>query len=372
MFWVESGDPMDFALSFRRATPYIKIKMPTTNAVSTNLSFTPKVSLRRRSLTTRFWDFWLLGGLSLVVFAVMMLVEVHYAYIFLVLPLLQIAIEFPHLIASYKLAYSPNRGFVRKHPLRLVALPLVLIAGFVYLAIYPENQAGWTAMIGLLFFSVGWHRSRQAYGCMVMYSQFDDYNLRPAQKRVINWMLNATWISGYLSMMAYPRRMEFFGAPVPQWEVPAWLLFAAHFALFIGLTAFVTGVLGWKIWKERKLPSANFLVPWVAVSVWFASYLYNPDYFLYLTATFHSLQYLAFVAAYGREGQTWKRFGVSALLLIIAGYLVMRFVPQQLQGYLGFGVLGVYIFVSLHHYVLDSIIWKTSDPLVRRKLLGGA
>jgi hypothetical protein len=339
-----------------------------TNAVSTNLDITGTITNhlngdvhRRTALTTRFVDFWLLGGLSLVMFAVMFLISVPYPYFILAAPLLQLTIEFPHLMASYRLVWGRGWPFIRQHAFRLLVFPLAFIAAFAFIS--------WSWAIGFIFFAAGWHRIRQVYGCMIIYSLFDGRPLRLLEKRVTSFMLYSVWLAGYANMLAYPHPMNFFGVDLPQIPISKTLLSLINAGLFLGLLSFIMIVLVFKSWRERRVPSANFLVPWIAIMVWFSSYLVSLNYFLYLTPTFHSLQYLGFVAGYGRERKSLLHYLRLASALMIAGYIVMRIVPEHLGNLIGSGILGMYILVSLHHYLVDSVIWKTSDKPVYDNLI---
>jgi hypothetical protein len=163
--------------------------------------------------------------------------------------------------------------------------------------------------------------------------------------------------------------MNFFGVDLPQIPISKMLLSLVNAGLFLGLLSFIMIVLVFKSWRERRPPSANFLVPWIAIMVWFSSYVVSLNYFLYLTPTFHSLQYLGFVAGYGRERKSLLHYLRLAGALMIAGYIVMRIVPEHLGNLIGSGILGMYILVSLHHYLVDSVIWKTSDQPVYDNLI---
>src|ERR1043166_6984358 len=86
---------------------------------------TPRPSLQRpRALTTRFLDFWLLGGASLLVWAVMIAVQgfraswaidQHFKNLTYTTASLSLLVNYPHFLISYKLAYSRGRPFIRSH-----------------------------------------------------------------------------------------------------------------------------------------------------------------------------------------------------------------------------------------------------------------
>ena len=101
----------------------------------------PPVDVARpRALTTRFLDFWLLGGASVLVWLVMMslqgfrtswAIDQHFKNLTYTAASLSLLINYPHFLVSYKLAYRRGRPFVLAHWYQLIAVPLLLLAIFV-------------------------------------------------------------------------------------------------------------------------------------------------------------------------------------------------------------------------------------------------
>ena len=86
---------------------------------------TPGATLaHRRALTTRFLDFWLLGGASLLVWLVMFslqgfraawAIDQHFKNLTVTTASLSLLVNYPHFLISYKLAYSRGRSFILEH-----------------------------------------------------------------------------------------------------------------------------------------------------------------------------------------------------------------------------------------------------------------
>ena len=63
--------------------------------------------------------------------------------------------------------------------------------------------------------------------------------------------------------------------------------------------------------------------------------------------------------------------------VIAAGWLAFELVPNTLDNYLGtFNTWNVFffftaatLFINIHHYFIDNVIWRFKDPIVRRYLL---
>jgi hypothetical protein len=104
------------------AVPYAP---PSSKQVGANLSASAPAQIARpRALTTRFVDFWLLGGASLLVWLVMMslqgfrtswAVDQHFKNLTFTAASLSLLINYPHFLVSYKLAYRRGHGFVLSH-----------------------------------------------------------------------------------------------------------------------------------------------------------------------------------------------------------------------------------------------------------------
>ena len=82
----------------------------------------PSVEVGRpRALTTRFVDFWLLGGASLLVWLIMFAVQgfrsawaidQHFKNLTVTTASLSLIVNYPHFLVSYKLAYGRGQAFI--------------------------------------------------------------------------------------------------------------------------------------------------------------------------------------------------------------------------------------------------------------------
>ena len=61
------------------------------------------------------------------------------------------------------------------------------------------------------------------------------------------------------------------------------------------LLAWVAYRVLYRNWKAGHRPSPTFLIPYLAMLLWFAPCFRQPDFFFYVVPFFHSLQYLTFV-----------------------------------------------------------------------------
>ena len=198
-----------------------------------------RVAKPKTALISRGIDFWLLGGLSILALFLFVAIDKFFfpgilnnTHFFILLPILKICIEFPHLIASYRVAYSRGQSFVFRHWPITILMPAILI--LLMGALLFENQSfhwpsevliKWSA--ATIFFIFGWHRSMLAFGCMMIYSKFDDYQISRQQRLFLKLFLIIMWLFGYINLVRNSPNFSFYGLDVPMARVDnSFVLFA--------------------------------------------------------------------------------------------------------------------------------------------------
>jgi hypothetical protein len=376
----------------------------------------------QRALTTRYLDFWLLGGASIAVWMVMFglegfrtswAIDEHYQHLTTTALSLSLLVNYPHFMVSYKLAYTRGPAFVRGHWWQLIAVPAVLVGAFVVAWVYydvrveqvptladaAEMVSGWganvqvvsgprvgdlifTLLFNVMVLTLGWHYSKQAFGCMVVYAHYDGYALSPGQRRLIKWALFSLWLMVFVDrnlagdFRAW-RGFSYSALDLPDTAAPlSQLLVAAGFVL-------VTTRVFWANYRASgQRPSATMLAPFVSLYLWWLPQFRQEDYFFVLVPLFHGVQYLAFAyrVEETRLRDTPNREAQATLLvmgLIVGGWLVFEMVPDSLDAWLGtfdawrifFFFTAAMLFINIHHYFIDNVLWRFRDPRVREYLL---
>jgi len=380
------------------------------------------ISERPRALTTRFVDFWLLGGASLLVWFVMFAtqgfraawaIDQHFKNLTVTTASLSLLVNYPHFLISYKLAYSRGRTFVTSHWWQLLVVPALLIATFAFAYAYynvPVSQLSPVGMLsrdltgfgnnarvfsgprlgdllfGLTFnvmiFTVGWHYTKQVFGCMMVYAYFDRYKFSPRQRTITKYALLSIWwlnfaqgnVAGAQSNFS---QFKYYSFDLPDILVPITSLIVAAGVLLVAYDVF------WKNYKERgELPSVNMVVPFLALYVWWLPITRQYEFYFLLTPFFHSLQYLAFV--YKMEDTRLRglnnpevRGTILAFGIVLAGWLAFEFVPNEIDTALGtfnawqmfFFFTAAMLFINIHHYFIDNVLWRFRDPEIQKYLL---
>ena len=132
-----------------------------------------------------------------------------------------------------------------------------------------------------------------------------------------------------------------------------------------------------------RLPSANFLVPMAALYVWWLPLTRQEEFYFFMAPLFHSVQYLPFVYRVEDSRRRVARAGQTALIAVVAGVLVagwlaFEIVPGAADAVLdtsaalgiSFFVIAAMLFINIHHYFIDNVIWRFADPAVKEHLLG--
>lgn len=365
-------------------------------------------------------DFWLLGGLSLVLWLPLYLFFNQSATLKSLgatLPtaamILAYAVNHPHFMASYKLAYAQGRGFVLQNWLQLIAVPVVMVALLVVSYVYWDVAVRGTAVtvavnsffesiglntrIGLqrnlgrevlgyfvqfMYFTVGWHYAKQTFGCMMVYAKFDGYTLNTIERNLIRYGLLSTWWLSWLYSNCAEGTYPFFSLPVYRLNLP-YLWFQIGYVVVSVLFAALVIALYLRYRRDQRAPSWNFLVPMVALLTWHVPFFGQPE-FVVVIAMFHSLQYFPFVAkveeARYRRQQRRKPalwlLGFFGLMVVVA-YLVFHFIPNQLDGalqtfqqhHVQFFLISVMVFINIHHYFIDNVLWRFNKNKEVRELL---
>ena len=374
------------------------------------------------ALTTRFLDFWLLGGASLVVWMLMIglqgfraswAVDQHFANLTVTTASLAIIVNYPHFLMSYKLAYTRGPAFVLAHWWQLLAVPCLLAALFAAAyAFYdlPVEQLpvvveasqtlrGWganaqvlagprlgdlvlTAAFNLMIFTIGWHYTKQVFGCMMVYAHFDSYPMSKGQRDLTRWALLSIWgmnfvytnvegaFSAFGTFSYSSLDLPDVAAPISQVIVGAGFVLVLYKVFYANYAA--TG----------RLPSANLVAPFVALYIWWLPQTRQYEFYFLLVPLFHSLQYLAF--AYKMEETRLRgmpnrhaRGTAIVVAVVVSGWMAFELLPDAVDRRLGtFDAWGLFffftvamLFINIHHYFIDNVIWRFKDPEVRNYLL---
>ncbi len=358
---------------------------------------------RRTYLHSPLIDFLCLGGGSVPVLiaAVLLLGQEHQAAVLITISVLAIFVNNPHFMASYQIFYDRfaekladrSSGLRHRYLISGILVPAVLIAYFATSVIAADPGMIGRA-INVMFFLVGWHYVKQGYGVLIVESVLHRTFFSETEKTVLRWNGLAAWIFSWVYGNRLIETSAFQGFEYVTLGVPieaAWVT---------GAMAAAAGAAALTVLVRRaaagQLPLNGTCGYLAAVYLWMALAYFNPM-FLLLGPVFHSLQYLAVVSRYqlnkaeaeqgeGRVALLNGLLDVStgqaglirfAFIGVIAGSLAFVVVPvlldwaiayrEELFGPSMFLVMFV-VFINIHHYFLDNVMWRKGNPDVRANL----
>lgn len=368
----------------------------------------PRAGRDTRYLFGPVVDFLCLGGSSLLILPLLMLVPVepYKAQLATLMLILAHAINHPHFAHSYQLFY---RGFRAKafttelgpemqarYIISGLVVPVSLAAFFAYCIFAGQVRLlGQGANIMALF--VGWHYVKQGYGMLMLDAVLKRKFFGNGEKKLLLINSYAVWIAAWLSANKYVRTNQLFGLDYYTFDLPDALVLAAQAAAL--LTTLAAAWAFFTHWRKTGGVLVNGIVAYgVSLYVWLLFVHVHPLWALVVPAL-HSIQYLIvvwrFELNYEKDhvkkpefrGNSLVRelFGenlAAHLALFGAGGLAIGFlgfwgVPMLLNAFMPYdkelfgGALFLFvawIFINVHHYFLDNVMWRRENPDTKRFL----
>ena len=381
-----------------------------------------EVPFAPKALTTRYLDFWLLGGASILVWLVMFstenlrdhwAIDQHFRYLNSTALSLALLVNYPHFLISYKLAYTRGPRFIVGYWWQLLVVPALLIALFAVAYAYfdvPVRRVGvavtalqtvspwgansqvlagprvgdllFTLAFNFMIFTIGWHYTKQVFGCMMVYAHYDQYPMTGAQRRLTKWALLSIWGMVFVDQNINGDFRAWRGFNYSSLDLPDIAGPLSQGLVFAGLCLVVYQVFYKTYQSTGRRPGVNMLVPFVALYLWWLPQTRQDTFFFLLVPLFHGLQYLAF--AYRMESRRLHavshrdvRATTLVVGLVVGGWLAFEFVPDTIDAALGtpdawqmfFFFTAAMLFINIHHYFIDNVLWRFRDPRVQAFLL---
>ncbi len=286
------------------------------------------------------------------------------------------AINMPHFMASYRMVYR-SREMIMRHRWASIYVPLLLLVaifGAVWEAQYSPVGVIILVTVGSAY--LAWHYTGQVWGMMASYAFLGGTSFDVSERRLIRTSLrillawHVTWF--LYTQLRDPSRVRSF-----------YLLVSSG-----TLIAFVVGLTGIVRMRKRtgKFPPVHALVAWLSIFVWYALIARDPKAIFWIQIA-HALQYLAFPIRVElnnttRAHENMPRVVIMHMVFYGAILLVVSVLIAQVMPFAAMSVVGnifgeqpgkvapvlILQFLNIHHYFTDGVIWKISNPEVRREL----
>ncbi len=376
-------------------------------------------------------DFWVLGGASIFLWVLLLLgdafrdaspsIKERFAQVFVVFSFMSVFVNYPHFMISYRFGYGRGARFIFKNWIALLLVPLGMISFYalaykcfaydvssnhvllwldhhlaslgIDLAIRERGALGseiLTASIWFMYFTVGWHYSKQIFGALMVYGKLKGYVFLNFERQAIKW--NLFLVANYQFLFMNKLLMEvgsstdprFPGVVLTGFTLPPWVYFWATTLLVIS-TIGVLLIFGDLFFRRKNKPDLTFLACWASFLIWWIPVKSLPEFYLMAVPFFHSLQYLLFAAKI-EDGELKKRSTAQAprmiavvVLTVLAGIAGFELVPVALDTYFvtsinqsaWFFMAAAAIFFNIHHFFIDSVVWKFNQEEVKRAFFVG-
>jgi hypothetical protein len=351
-------------------------------------------------------DFLTLGGGSLIVCGLIALFlprGIPTTQQIVLVTVLMTAINQPHFAHSYQMFYrnfaakafgaSYPRPLRQRYVLAGIVVPAALIA-FLGAAALSGRPRVLAYGANLMFFLVGWHYVKQGYGILIVDSVQKRLMFSDRAKTILRlngyacWMVTWLGLNHALSTGTWYLGFTYFSLPIP---TP---FYVASIVVVI-LTTLAVLFVFFQRWRETRgaLPWNGIIAYLTTLYLWMIFVRVNP-LVLVIVPTFHSLQYLAVVWRYQinagsqphmaarpsimnrvfRPG-VWSNLAIFIGVGVLLGFLGFMGVPRFIDAIFPYDkrVFGpslflfmFYIFINIHHYFLDNVMWRRGNPDVQQ------
>ena len=357
------------------------------------------------------FDFLTLGGGSVIICGFLVLLfprGIPSAQQAVLITVLMAAVNQPHFAHSYQMFYrnfgakafgaSYPRALRLRYMLAGIVVPAALIA-FLAGAAMSRSPRMLAYGANLMFFLVGWHYVKQGYGILIVDSVQKRLTFSNRAKIIFRlngytcWILAWMALNHAISTGSWYLGLTYFSLAVPQPFYYATIAAAA-------CTSLATLVMLVQRWGEARgrLPWNGVIAYLTTLYLWVIFVRINP-LVLAVVPTFHSLQYLAVVWRYQLNAgakrarspsrslldriwppNVWRNLAVFVGFGVLLGYLGFMAVPRFADSILPYDkhVFGpslflfmFYIFINIHHYFLDNVMWRRGNPDVQQHIFAG-
>jgi hypothetical protein len=320
-------------------------------------------------------DLLAVGGLSLLVFVPLLLSGRR--DLVLVSPGVQAwlatLINMPHFMASYRLVYA-SRSSMMKHKWASMYVPAILLA-YIGVTLLSADASPVLVIILVTVSSayLAWHYTGQVWGMMASFAYLEGMSFDKRERFLVRTGLRIL-LAWHLSWFLYTQLRN------PGAVRPLYLALSLGTAVAFGL-----GLAGLIRMKRRtgKLPPTRSLVAWLAIFAWYAMMARDPKALFWIQIA-HAIQYLAFPlrveanrSARAAPGRVVAHMVVYGVILLLVSIGVSVVVPASAMSVVG-NVFGeevgksapilILMFINIHHYFTDGVVWHISNPDVRADL----
>lgn len=312
--------------------------------------------------------------------------------------LLATLINYPHFAHSYQILYEGfgrrifDSGASLRRRLRYLWAGIVgpaAIAAVLLAAFWSEDLRALGHAANAMLFLVGWHYVKQGYGILLVLSARRGTAYGDSERDWFKRNGYAVWIYSWMALNRGVHESAVLGVTVRTLDLPDVLVSAAG-AVAVATTTAVAGMLVRRVALRGQPISVNGLVGYgSALYLWVVARYTDPLFALFVPV-FHSLQYLLCVWRYrlnkaaiesqaSADAPTPRALRGGRLCAFVLagtalGWLGFVGLPDLLQQTIApdpavFGpsvfAFLFFVWINVHHYLIDNVIWRRDDETVR-------
>ncbi|MBZ9700559.1 MULTISPECIES: hypothetical protein [unclassified Mesorhizobium] len=367
----------------------------------------PAATPPQRYLFGPLADFLMLGGSAFLILPALYFVPTKYdSLVAAAMFFLAYLINYPHFAHSYQLFYRNfgskvrgegyDRGLQIRYIFAGIVVPLLMVGFFAYGSITANARLLGNAANAMFFF-VGWHYVKQGYGMLMVDAVLKRRFFTNPDKKILLVNSYAVWLFAWLQTNTAVSQAKYYGLEYYTFATPAWLNTIALSAAAASTAATVVMLINRWSKNGGSLPYNGVVAYIASLYLWILVVRINPLWLLVVPAL-HSLQYLAVVWRYQsnveRDGPDAQKVPDSRILSVLGpiyrtrvlgfvvaggvlGGLGFWLIPAALTALIPYDkeVLGsslfffiVLIFINVHHYFLDNVMWRRGNPEVSKYL----
>jgi len=350
-----------------------------------------KQSLRHSYLLSSKIDWLTIGGLSVVILPIFLFFisnDVGLSeQVGIALYIVAFVVNYPHFTVSYQLLYSDYRHLLLKDYRFIWAGIIVPILLFLYIvwSMIEQSTDMLAYFVEFMFVIVGWHYTKQAYGAVMVTSSMKKYFYNKWERWALKVNMYALWITSFLSFnIGENTGLEYWGIPYESLNFPKFSIYIAYGITAVSLLVFA-GLMLRRILQTKSWPPFISIVSFLSIYAWFLPILYDPVYNL-AVPFFHSIQYFTFVIALKKNEisaevdhtkHVTKWVVAYMAFAVLTGVMFFEALPRVMDVTIpynhdlfgqGLFLFLFSVFINIHHYFIDNVIWRADNEKVHRYL----
>ena len=227
--------------------------------------------------------------------------------------------------------------------------------------------------------SSGHHYIMQAFGVALSCGEKQGYRLAVKPKQVLLLSLYSLWLMNLLSGYTFFSMLNTGSFTFHPTKFPEPLVWASYALASISLIAVFVAIIFPALRRQTKFPPFLALVPIISIWAWLQPFSQPFGFQFWVVPLAHGAQYLHFSYSVETNGFDERFRSVTKLksrcihflilfsITVFLGYAFFMWIPRTLDNAKlisaapNFFFLSAFVFISIHHYILDSVVWRQNS-----------